>query len=365
MYAFLYLVTCGWGLAGEVVPFDSPRWEFSAQEHRIEEHLGRQSLHLKGGIATLRDSVFRDGIIEFDLAMSGKRGFLGGIWRVRDKGNYEDFYIRPHQSGNPDANQYTPVFNGLAGWQLYHGPGYGMPVSYRFGAWFHVKIVVSGQQAEIYIEDMDKPALFVPELKHALASGKVGLKGGPFLSGWFSNFSFQNVDKPILKGSAPSPAAIAPGIVTAFSVSDSFSDSLVSPSFELSSAFLASRSWTRLAAERSGIANLARIQGLSANKNTTLVRLVIEAKQAGVRQIDFGYSDSVRFYQQGKLVYSGNNRFRTRDYRYLGTMGFFDSVYVSLKGGSNELYFAVSEAFGGWGFQARIANREGIRILAE
>ena len=46
--------------------------------------------------------------------------------------NYENFYIRPHQSGNPDANQYQPVFNGSASWQLYYGPEYAAPVEYRY-----------------------------------------------------------------------------------------------------------------------------------------------------------------------------------------------------------------------------------------
>ena len=32
------------------------------------------------------------------------------IWRVQDAKNYEEFYLRPHQSGNPDA---TPVHPGL------------------------------------------------------------------------------------------------------------------------------------------------------------------------------------------------------------------------------------------------------------
>ena len=31
-------------------PFDSDRWTIDAREHRIEEHLGRTALVLKGGI---------------------------------------------------------------------------------------------------------------------------------------------------------------------------------------------------------------------------------------------------------------------------------------------------------------------------
>ena len=40
-------------------------------------------------------------------------------WHLQDAGNYEEFYLRPPQSGSPDANQYSPVFHGLTSWQLW------------------------------------------------------------------------------------------------------------------------------------------------------------------------------------------------------------------------------------------------------
>ena len=120
------------------VPFDSGRWRVDAVESRVEDHLGRPSLYLKGGLATVADARFTHGWIEFDLAVSADRGFMGAIWRVHDTKNYEEFYVRPHQSGNPDANQYTPVFNGVSGWQLYHGERYAAPFAYRFHEWMRV-----------------------------------------------------------------------------------------------------------------------------------------------------------------------------------------------------------------------------------
>ncbi len=136
-------------LHAQTIPFDSDRWEFDARESRVEEYLGRQSLFLKGGLALVKDSKFLNGVVEFDIAFSPERTFVGTVWRVLDKNNYEEFYFRPHQSGNPDANQYTPNFNGVAGWQLYYGEDYSAPVRYRFNEWMHVKIVVAGKQAEV------------------------------------------------------------------------------------------------------------------------------------------------------------------------------------------------------------------------
>ncbi len=99
----------------ESVPFDSDRWEIEAEEWRTEEHLGQPSLFLKGGVAVIKDAAFTDGILEFDIAFPEDRNFVGAMWRFQGEENFEDFYMRPHQSGNPDATQYTPVFNGLSG----------------------------------------------------------------------------------------------------------------------------------------------------------------------------------------------------------------------------------------------------------
>ena len=93
---------------------------------------------------------------------------------MQDVGNYENFYLRPHQSGNPDANQYTPVFGGVSAWQLYHGDGYAAPMTYPYGAWIPMKIVVSGDRAEIYV-DSDEPVLVVQDLKRDQAAGSIGL----------------------------------------------------------------------------------------------------------------------------------------------------------------------------------------------
>ncbi|MBL7960292.1 hypothetical protein JNL27_08630, partial [bacterium] len=146
------------GLYAQVIPFDSPRWNIKAKESKIVDYLGQKALYLNGGGAIIKDAGFTNGTIEFDIAVTGERGFMGAVWRLVDSANYENFYIRPHQSGNPDANQYTPVFNNIAAWQLYYGEAYSTPVKYVNNEWMHIKIAVSGKYAEVYIQDMEKPA---------------------------------------------------------------------------------------------------------------------------------------------------------------------------------------------------------------
>ena len=70
---------------------------------------------------------------------------------------------------------------------------------------------------------------------------------------------------------------------------------------------------------------------------------------------------SSRVYLNGQLIYTGDNTYMSRDYRYLGTIGLFDNVLLPLKPGKNELYIAVTEAFGGWGIMARLSDFEPTR----
>ena len=62
----------------ETVPFDSDRWTIDAREQRLEEHLGQPSLYMKGGQARLDGESFVNGVVEFDIAFTGERGFMGG-----------------------------------------------------------------------------------------------------------------------------------------------------------------------------------------------------------------------------------------------------------------------------------------------
>jgi len=346
----------------ENVPFDSDRWEIEAEEWRFEEYLGQSSLFLKGGVAVIKDSALRDGIIEFDIAFPEDRNFVGAIWRLQKGQNFEDFYMRPHQSGNPDANQYTPVFNGVSGWQLYQGEGYAAPVEYRFNEWLHVKIVVSGSQGEIYIGEGDEPALVMHELKRPVASGKVGLKAGNRAVTHFANFSFQAVENPPLKGSPQHPEPAPEGTVMAWSVSSSFAERDLEDKYDLADSQTEGLSWKVLDCESTGLANLARIQGVTPEANTAFAKITIISDRAQVKRMRFGFSDSVKAYLNGRLIFAGTDPYRSRDYRFLGTVGFFDELYLSLEEGKNELWMAVTESFGGWGIKARFEDVEGIEI---
>jgi hypothetical protein len=345
------------------IPFDSPRWQVDAEESRVEQYLGRTSLYLYGGIALVSDSDMLDGVIEFDIAFGPERGFAGATWRVQDLGNREQFYMRAHQSGNPDANQYTPVFNDQTAWQLYHGEGYGTPVEYPFHTWIPVRIVVAGSQAEIFVNDLETPALFADDLKRVPKPGQVGLTAARFAPAHFSNFRFAAMDPPpAFTAPLERQRQARPGSIMAWSISDPFSEERIDGMTELTEEAKDGLTWSKLACESSGLANISRLHPLERPRNTVFSRVSLASDTDQVVGLELGYSDRIRVFLNDRLLYSGDNGYRTRDYRYLGTIGYFDQVFLPLRKGQNELSLAVSETFGGWGVQAALSDSTGIRV---
>ena len=90
--------------------------------------------------------------------------------------------------------------------------------------------------------------------------------------------------------------------------------------------------------------------------------MVIRSDHEQIKKIQFGFSDRIRVFFNDRLLYSGNNNYASRDFRFLGTIGFFDELYLPLKKGENEIWMAVSEDFGGWGLLAKLENLDGVTI---
>lgn len=310
---------------------------------------GQDALFLHAASAVITDDPILNGEIEFDVAFSAQRGFSGAVWRVQDNNDREEFYFRPHLSGFPDANQYNPVLNNVAGWQLYFGPSYSAPIRYRHNEWMHVKVVFYGSNADIYV-DSDEPVLSVA-LKNPPLPGSVGVYASSFSPAYFANFQYRSLDGPVAMGTPiPEPAA-ADGSIMNWAVSSSFSEDMIPASADLPGS-LAGLSWTSVPAETTGIVNFARYAAFGEGKNTVLAKTEINAASKVRRAVRFGYSDRAKVFLNGELLYDGTNAYQSRDYRYLGTIGLFDALPLDLRRGKNELVFAVSEDFGGWGLQA-------------
>jgi len=296
------------------------------------------------------DVILADGSIEMDLAVTGERSFPGVAWRINDD-TYESFFVRPHQVGNPDSVQYTPVFNGVSAWQLYHGPGYWESVAFPINSWFTLRVAFAGSRGEAYIDGMGAPALVFGGLKVPASEGRVGIQPGG--SGVRVARFAVDESRPTLRGAAMPVPSMEQGTIAGWLVSRPTAEGV---------PLDAARDWQFLETEPSGLANLARLQPLTGERNTVFARCSLITAAATVRALDIGFSDRAVVYLNGTALFAGNDSYRTRDYRFLGSIGYWDTIYLPLRRGANELVVAVSESFGGWGLQARLRDPEGITV---
>ncbi len=361
------------------IPFGPEKWTLSGNAV-VEDYLGKKALKLgainKGqiigiGSAILKESNFTNGVIEYDVAFDNTPTYAGLKFRIKKSGNHERFYMRAEESGKPDANQYMPVYNDIPSWQLYYGEAYGVPTVYDFNQWIHIKVVVANELADIYIKDMEKPALTV-KLKQAVSAGAVGLWGLNFEKGdvRFANFTMTPMESPKIKGVAKPEKPMAKGTIPVWSVSEVFDGQLLEGKTILTEDFKRNikgsdhvLKYALLNAESTGITNLAQIQKIKAKQETVFAKAIINAEKEVIKKIEFGFSDSVKVYLNNRLIFSGHDAERSRDFNFLGTVGFYDALYLTLKPGENKLLFAVSESVenpNGWAIQAKFDDMQGI-----
>ena len=151
--------------------------------------------------AVLKDQVFRDGIIEVDLAGQpaagageGARGFIGIAFRLQADGRYEYIYLRPTNGRADDqvrrnhSTQYSahPDFD-FARSRKEAPEKYESYVDLEPGVWTKYRIDVEGTKARLYVHGAAHPVLVVNDLKHELRSGQVALWVGPGTEGYFAN----------------------------------------------------------------------------------------------------------------------------------------------------------------------------------
>jgi hypothetical protein len=309
-----------------------------------------------------------------DVATSAVRGFFGFQFRIagEDGASAEEIYLRPHESGYPDAIQYTPILNTGRNWQLYNGPGFTAGVEIPKQAWFHLRLAVAGAQAKLYVKDMDRPALVMDDLKSGVQKGLVALY---VLAGatCYSNFEIRiTPDGPWVRHEPPMPA----GTLTHWSLSPAYDALTRNPERPLLEAESAAIRWQDVEAEPPGFVVVNRFRESphprvsfqsdfskrlepQPGMKVVYARTTIESDRDQVKRLAIGYSDDVSVFLNGKILYRGRSAQAFRDPRFLGIVNpENDTVYLPLKKGSNELVLAVSELGGGWGFICRLSDPE-------
>ena len=354
-------------VAQEQVEFANHTWS-TAGTVRVERYLGRPALRMRGGRALLEGVQFTNGTIEFDIAVTGHRSFVGLTFRRSEAGSQaESFYLRPHQSGRFDAVQYTPVENGISAWQLF--PEGNAEVMIPADEWIPVRLVVAGSDLTVFVGNGSEPAL-TARLATDRTSGPIALNSGvpggtsgisappEILTTAFSNFRVTPNPNPVAMAEYQAPD---PRFVTAWEVSPAVAGPEEAPT-KLSDDLVPADGWVSTVTDYTGRLNLARYRAIpeDANRGMVVARTAITSDRDQVKRLGIGFSDVGSVFVNGDLVYTANNAFLARSGRYLGVMTIEDRISVPLKQGRNEIVVAVIENFGGWGLVAKWDDLDGI-----
>ena len=347
------------------IPMTADRWDVQGKVG-FETRDGRRVLRLgndggnpgAGGAANAKGVKFETGVIEFDMMMTGERDFVGPLFRQVEDGFGEIIYFRPHLNGKPDAIQYTPVVNNNLAWQIFTGPGFEAETTYPLGKWMHVRTDVYQSSATVSVDG--KPVLHVPYLKGKPGAGDLGvvaLAGGDY----FANFTVE----PIAGYRDPEPApAIKPlpmGTVANWRVTPAITQTEAFA--RASKSNWAGAKWTPVAVETNGVANLSKAGPDAGDRHSFIARFTLGSRTARRELMQFGFSDAVRIYVNGVPLYEGADLQFSRDYRFLGHVGLWDSLFLPLKAGKNDIAFVVTDdTNGGTAAAVRIEPVRSIRI---
>jgi len=352
---FLPFLASAQPVATTIVSFSYPYpWQVSDSLHEYGIYKTKQALRMKQGTALLDGIELRDGVIEVDIAPVADRAFAGVCFRAKDSEELELIYLRFHKSGQFDAIQYTPRYNGLDSWQLYHSSDYQGASTFKPGEWNRLQIKFEGSRAWVGVNGGVKVALYVRELLQAPQKGKIGLWALGEV--WFSNFSYSKLPD----------VALMREMETKNQRAKSITDWELSPAYNADSLNWktypeGNMTWQAIKAKSDGLVNVSmyrrkRIfdQFEKNSLDVVFARTTIKAEKDEMRAVRFDYSDYAQVFLNGKPLFRGDNSFRSKGPLYRGEVNADNNVlFLPLKKGDNELLIAVAERANGWGYVFR------------
>jgi hypothetical protein len=322
-------------------------------------------LKVSKGYALLKNFTFHDGTIEFDTQPDSNMG-AGIAFRYRDKDTYEDFYLRPRPKCDQaeDCIQYAPNTKGVLLWDVY--PQFQAPAPLKDGmVWNHIRMVVSGKRMNIYVNGATQPALKVGHLEGDSMEGGIFLEG----PGTFANLVITpGATDGLTPEPEPDPTSTDKRLVRNWQLS---AWRVLDAGKEPAYSDLPSKGWSPIGAERAGLVNISRVDGLPTGRKTRTLawlKTTIVSNNAQTKKVNFGWVREAWVFVNGKLVYADKNMYQPPDQRKKpdGRLSLDNGSFdLPLQAGKNEIAIAVATQFYGWGVKMQIADLKGIKLDAQ
>jgi len=350
------------------IPAESASWDTSGTRADFTTYKGAKVIRMHSGGAEikLKGQNFTNGTIEFDTQPidAETKGFgpVGIYFRQQNARESEYVYIRTKKDDSKRDNddiQYAPVVNGVLLFNMMSA--YDGPAAVHNAVWNHIKLVVSGMQLRVYVNDMKEPVLEIPRLESNSAQGTIGFDG----LAYFKDVIIRPDDVENLSPlEGIDPVRHDMNYIRQWKVSSS---RVMGEGKELTANDLPgdSTKWALLIAERLGVVNLSRRFGASDTGRYVWLRTTINSSKEQIVQMQLGFCDEVYVFVNKKLIDADKNQFGLPLSKFPdGCLNIDNSmVNVALQAGSNDLLIGVVNNFYSWGIVARLRNLKGITLI--
>ncbi len=348
-----------------IVPLSPENWDFQAGKVTFLEYKGVKAIKLdeKSGSMYLKDYIFKNGTIEFDVEVNQAYPFPTIYFRKNNE-NTEHVYLRTgvvNQKNAIDAVQYASIVKGVNMWDLQHE--FQSAANMKIGNWNHIKLVVSGKQLRVFVNNPKEPNLEIPCMEGVTDEGQIGIETGFPGQAIFANI----VIKPNeTEGLTPEAGADITKHDTRYIRNWQVSkpDSLPHGK-ELNALMLPKNiAWENITAERRGLVNLSKKFGNNPKRNYVWLKARIKSEIAQSQLLKLGFSDDVWVFVNQKPVYlDKNDYFMGMPKSPNGRISLDNCAFqIHLQKGENELLIGLANDFYGWGIMARLENIEGIEL---
>ncbi|WP_127589216.1 hypothetical protein [Paenibacillus koleovorans] len=217
--------------------------------------------------------------------------FVGLVCGAVDENNFDLVYVSGNNVLEYPSLQYDPIMNGSSTWQIYHGPLYQALVPVPHEEWVKLALHVQPGSIAIYVGESSSPALVIAKPKHRHTNGRqIGVWGTA--SGYLRHLT--------VKEAASVEYAVEPALQAPYCGQSVVTEWLVSKQPEYNPV--------RTAVEANGTLNLNALF-TSEQGATVMAACSFElGEEVESPWISFGFSDKLRLWVNGELLYEGSWR---------------------------------------------------------
>ncbi|HTI72660.1 MAG TPA: hypothetical protein VMF06_21980 [Candidatus Limnocylindria bacterium] len=338
-------------------------WAFPPGKVEFVQYHGNDAMKISPGTSpvSLKEMVFTNGIIEFDVEPS-QPDFVSFYFRRQNTDEGELVYLRTWNAGKPtapDTLQYAPMVKSVNLWDLLGH--FQAACDLRSNNWNHVKLVVSGAQLRVFVNDTAKPVLEVPQLEGDVTSGELAFQGAAY----FANLRvIPGEVEGLSAAEGIDPTSNDPRYLRRWKVSKPME---LPPGRELFRGELPrpDAAWEPIDAERRGLVNITRRFGKNEVRKAVWLKVNLRVAREQLRHLELGFSDEVWVFLNGGLAFVDKNLYLQPLRKPPNGRCSLENatVNLTLKAGDNELLMGVANDFYGWGIVARFDDLDGVEVL--